>query len=198
VKEYYTTGEVARVLNISAQTVKNYCDQGKIEADKSKLTHFRRVPRESLVQFMIANNLDLSLLGEDEKPTIMVVDDEELVRKFIRKVLERRKSFRVFEAQNGREGLDIMEKNPVDLLVLDLMMPVMDGPSMLAKVRERWPSLPVLIITAYADSQLMDQALEHGPFTLLRKPFDTPEMLVRTIQQLLGKVDNAAGATLTE
>jgi len=65
-KEYFTTGEVARICGISHRTVVNYCNSGRIRAEQSPITHYRRIPRRELVRFMLRNGLSLELIEKFE------------------------------------------------------------------------------------------------------------------------------------
>jgi DNA-binding response OmpR family regulator len=117
-----------------------------------------------------------------EPITVLVVDDDPGMRDFVKDVLERGDCV-VVTAESGKESLQLTERHRPDVVVLDLNMPDVDGPDVLKQLRQRWPSLPVLILTGFADGELMNRALESGPFTLLAKPCD-PDELAATIRSL--------------
>lgn len=111
---------------------------------------------------------------------ILVVDDNQKNRSLCRQNLEM-EDFTIYEAANGRQGLEVARSRHPDLILLDIMMPEMDGYQMLAAVRES-PELlhvSVLMLTAKAGSEDVVRALDMGANDYLRKPFDIEEMIAR-------------------
>ncbi len=112
-----------------------------------------------------------------EKCSVMVVEDEDLVRKVLVDVLKLR-GFRVLDAAHGEEALERLEKERVDLLITDLVMPKMGGGELVEKVRERFPQVKVVIISGYSSSErepgVRDRIGEH---LFLYKPFGVWEIL---------------------
>jgi two-component system cell cycle sensor histidine kinase/response regulator CckA len=108
-------------------------------------------------------------------PTILVVDDDPVVRKLLALVLEE-EGFQVLIAKDGPDALRIAESNPgeVDLLVSDVRMPGMDGPSLARTLRAADPALPVLLVSGDCED-----APQHGgtPLSVLSKPFSLPLLL---------------------
>ncbi|MDT8441407.1 MAG: HAMP domain-containing sensor histidine kinase [Desulfuromonadales bacterium] len=109
------------------------------------------------------------LLQEKERPTILVVDDEELIRDLCLNAL---KGYRVLQAENGREALDILAGQPVDLVLADIMMPVMNGLELLLKIKERDPNQLVVIMTGYADKEIILRALKADADDFIQKPIN--------------------------
>ena len=122
--------------------------------------------------------------SETISATILVVDDEEEVRAVIAEALggEGRK---ILQARNGLEALRWVASVPVDLILLDLMMPEMDGVETFRRVHSAHPELPVVIVTGYTESDLMVKALDIGPFTVLSKPVDIHK-LQKVVSQIAG------------
>lgn len=115
----------------------------------------------------------------EEGKTILVAEDEDLVREVVRKVLLRAK-YRVLIAKNGAEAVEILEKTPqVDLLVTDAVMPVMGGHELIERVFEMRPSLRVLLVSGYSAEGISDRRVGS-----LQKPF-TPRDLERAVRALL-------------
>ena len=81
---------------------------------------------------------------------ILVADDEMAIRLLYSEELKE-EGYEVFTAANGREALDIVEKEPLDLVILDIKMPEMDGIEALRQIKEKKPNLPVLLSTAYGE-----------------------------------------------
>lgn len=118
--------------------------------------------------------------------TILLVEDNIDLRQFIYSILE--SQYQVILAENGQEGLTILNENNkvIDLIVSDVMMPIMDGFSMLERIKEHpnWRSLPMIMLTARASEEDKLKALTIGVNDYIIKPFSTEELLVR-IKNLL-------------
>ena len=82
---------------------------------------------------------------ETGRQTVLVVDDEKNIRRTLRMVLEA-EGFAVAEAESGEQALEILQAEPVDLAVVDVRLPGIDGLSLLSKARELWRDLPVIVI----------------------------------------------------
>ncbi|WJH36054.1 response regulator [Paenibacillus sp. CC-CFT747] len=110
--------------------------------------------------------------------SILVVEDERWVRAAIKRTIERTGlPFTVAgECGNGLEALDWLEKNPVDLVLTDIRMPVMDGLTFLDQLRERNRSLPVIILTGHESFSFVQQALRAGAMDYLLKPVEVDEI----------------------
>lgn len=103
--------------------------------------------------------------------TCLYVEDEIFLREEIARFLKRRVG-RLITAENGQEGLEKFEKFPVDLVITDLKMPVMDGLEMTREIREKNDRVPVIITTALSDVELMQSSIEVGIERYLLKPID--------------------------
>lgn len=121
------------------------------------------------------------------RPTVLVVDDEEVVRELARKVLEGA-GFRVMTAANGADALWLHERfeNQIDVVLVDLTMPVMRGDEVFAKLRGRAPDLPIILSSGFDETStkpLMDA--ETRPI-FLKKPYHVPDLVV-TVQEALAR-----------
>ena len=113
---------------------------------------------------------------------VLIVDDEEAIREMLRLLLEK-ENFEVTTAAGGIEALQRMDEKTPDVVVLDLGMPGLDGPGTLKEIRKRWGRISVIVYTGYPDGDLMRQAMEFSPFTLLAKSCK-PKQFVETVQRL--------------
>ncbi len=111
------------------------------------------------------------------RPAVLVVDDEQPLRDFIRKNLEAR-SFVVHTAGNGLEALAVFNTQPLDLIILDVMMPTMDGLETTRRIRQTSP-VPIIILTALGEEKDKVTALDLGADDYLTKPFGVEELLAR-------------------
>lgn len=118
------------------------------------------------------------------RSTILVVDDEEAVRELMVAALQT-KQRDVLTASSGEEALEIIKKTDVDLVLLDLSMPGLNGVDTFQELQALRPGLPVVIVTGYPDSDLMARALEIGPFTMISKPVDLHQ-IQKTVDRIVG------------
>jgi len=107
--------------------------------------------------------------------TILTVDDSRAVRTIVTKQI-RELGFDVEEAENGEEGLDRLEESHIDLVLLDVTMPVLDGPGMLRRMRERGDNTPVVMLTSEAKRSIVSEAMTLGIKGYILKPFKQDEL----------------------
>lgn len=117
---------------------------------------------------------------EEPKGHLLVVDDEEINRDLLRRRLERR-GYHVTTAVDGREALDKLGAGHFDMVLLDIMLPVLDGITVLSKIREEFAAgeLPVIMVSAKDDSEGIVEALQRGANDYITKPVDFPVALAR-------------------
>ena len=108
---------------------------------------------------------------------IMVVDDEQAILRLLSRTLEP-EGYGVVVADNGRSALELLEDCRPDLVILDIMMPDLDGFQVLALIRER-SNIPVIMLTARGEVTTLRNALFLGADDYVRKPFHTQELLAR-------------------
>jgi len=112
------------------------------------------------------------------------VDDEEAIRELMVTALAS-KTRDVLTAGSGEEALEIVKRTDLDLVLLDLSMPGMNGVDTFREIHSLRSALPVMIVTAYPDSDLMAKALEIGPFTMISKPVDLAQ-IQKTVDRIVG------------
>jgi DNA-binding NtrC family response regulator len=108
---------------------------------------------------------------------ILIVDDEEVLRDVLDVVL-RREGFDVISASSGEEALSVLDAEDVDLMILDIMLPGISGIDTLRAVRISNPGLPVIIITAFSSIDGAIEAMKHGAFHYIPKPFKNEEVIL--------------------
>ncbi|NWG46740.1 MAG: response regulator [Alphaproteobacteria bacterium] len=192
---FFTTKPVGQGTGLGLSTVYGIIKQtdGFIfpESEPGKGTTFRiylprhRAEESAAVQPAESVRVQPDLTGQE---TILLVEDEDAVRTFAARALESR-GYRVLSAEGGEAALALLEEagGPVDLVISDVMMPGMDGPSLVAALRERHPEVRVVFISGYAEGAFRDQLVERGDFEFLPKPF--------TLKQLAAKVKDVLNAT---
>ena len=107
--------------------------------------------------------------------TILLVEDEHMVRTVTERGLTRH-GYKVMSASNGEDALELLASGEhVDLLISDVVMPVMDGPTMVRAARLEWPDLPILFMSGYAEEQLRN-SIDIDNVAFLPKPFSMIEL----------------------
>jgi signal transduction histidine kinase len=113
----------------------------------------------------------------DEKTRVLVVDDEKVVRDGCHRVLSG-KGYEVATAENGQQALDLLAANSVDLILLDLKMPVMSGEEVLEITRTDYKEIPVIIITGHGTVDTAVECMKKGAYDFITKPFQIDEFLL--------------------
>jgi DNA-binding response OmpR family regulator len=116
------------------------------------------------------------------RKSILIVEDELRIRFLLRDYLIK-EDFNVFEASNGEEGLFVFSTQKIDLVLLDIMMPIMDGLTMLEKLREV-STVPVILLTAKGEEEDKLQGYDYGADDYMTKPF-SPKVLIAKVKALL-------------
>ncbi len=124
--------------------------------------------------------------------TVLLIEDDPMVRLTISAYLED-SGFKVYEAGNGLEGLDLFARLKPRIVITDLRMPEMDGFAFLGQVRQLNPATPVVVITGTADQNAADEALALGARVVLNKPITDMDQLEAVIQEALAGAGDAAG-----
>ncbi len=117
--------------------------------------------------------------------TLLLVEDEEIIRRVVRESL-RMNGYTVLEAADGSQAIAICEERnqPLDLLITDVIMPLMSGPELVRRVNRVRPDLAVLYISGYTDRALIHQGMREAGTAFLQKPF-TPDTLARKVREVL-------------
>ena len=129
------------------------------------------------------SNNPSSPAGKGQRQTVLVVDDEEGLRSIVCRTLQDQ-GYGTLEAAHGAEALEVMDKAPVDLVVTDVVMPGMDGRELGRRLTQRWPTLPILYISAYDVNDIFRRGSPRTSAPFLQKPFP-PEILITSVRQLL-------------
>jgi response regulator RpfG family c-di-GMP phosphodiesterase len=125
-----------------------------------------------------------SLNAIPRKARVLLVDDEESILSSLRRLL-RSQSYELFLADSGMKALEIMQEQPIDLVISDARMPNMDGATLLATIRERYPQTFRILLTGYADLDMIAKAINEGQiYRYLSKPWDDQELLLTVAQAL--------------
>ena len=132
-----------------------------------------------------------SMAPDKYLPGVLIVDDSELVRSFLRTAIEA--TARVIEAPDAEQALKILEnrgRDPIDLMLLDHVLPGRSGLDLLRITKRNWPGMSVIILTAFGSEDLAVEAFREGAKDYLRKPI-APDALRKTIATTLPSTNNA-------
>jgi len=117
-------------------------------------------------------------MANQEQPKVLIVDDEDAIRGGLASAL-RRARFQVIEAGDGAEALNLVEKQQPDIIVLDILMPEMDGREVCRRLRQADDWTPVIMLTQISATGEKISSLEEGADDYLNKPFDSYELIAR-------------------
>jgi len=115
---------------------------------------------------------------------ILVVDDESIVLESCKRVLE--DSFEVIAARSADAALEVIAREPIEVILLDIKMPGKDGMTFLREVKDRWPNIPVIVMSGYATTQTVEQVSRTEAATFIAKPF-TPIELLEAVAKVMEK-----------
>jgi two-component system OmpR family response regulator len=179
-KRVFTTGEVAEICKLSQQTVIRCFDNGRLHGYRVPGSRFRRIPREALIQFMKEHNIPLDQL-ETGKIRVLVVDDDPNIVEMLVDLLERDGRFEVDTALTGFDaGLKTRSFRP-DVVVLDYMLPDINGNVVCRTIRsdELLKNVRIIIVSGVVDRDQVQKLLEDGADDFIQKPFIIKDLVNR-------------------
>ncbi len=172
-KTVFTTGEAAKVCNVSQQTIIRCFDSGQLKGFRVPGSRFRRIPRDVLYRFMKDNGIPTDALESGRRRALIVDDDEELVE-LIRDVFDADGRFDVRVANNGFDaGMMVKEYKP-DIIVLDVMLPDINGKEVCQRVRSdsTLDDVRIICISGMVEADKIDDLKEAGANEFMQKPFE--------------------------
>lgn len=179
-KELFTTGEAADICRVSQQTIIRCFDSGRLEGFRVPGSRFRRIPRVSLVKFMKSNSIPLDGLETGKKKILVVDDDAEIVDLLV-EVLTRDGRFEVKTATSGYEaGIQTQRFRP-DCILLDYMLPDVNGNVVCHTIRKNpeFENIRIIIVSGVIKQEEIDQLLKSGAQDFVKKPFDINDLINR-------------------
>jgi excisionase family DNA binding protein len=192
-KKVFTTGEAAQVCKVSQQTIIRCFDAGRLNGFRVPGSRFRRIPREELLRFMRDNEIPTAQLETGPRRVLIVDDDPEIVSLMVEWLGDDGR-FEVRSAGTGYDaGLETERFRPA-LIVLDYMLPDINGNIVCRRIRAT-PELAgtrILCVSGVVEADEIEGLRAAGADDFLKKPFDLHE-LVRRIETLLGMQAHAGG-----
>lgn len=168
----------ADLLGAHVETIRRMARRGDIPAFKvGKDWRFRKTT------LMTWSETNPSI---KKQKCVLVIDDDAGVCRLMRRCLES-PDCRVLTVATGVDGLKIIQQQAIDLVLLDLEMPVMNGPRFIAEIRKAGFQTPAIIVSGYPDGALMMEACRFGPLMLIPKPIEKSMLLSAVNMALAGK-----------
>ena len=172
-KDLYTTGEAAEVCKVSQQTIIRCFDSGRLKGFRVPGSKFRRIPRQSLIQFMKENDIPLDSIDSGKKKILVVDDDAEIVELIV-DVLTRDGRFETKTASRGYEAGIATQRFRPELILLDYMLPDVNGNVVCQTIRKNpeFENIKIIIVSGVVKQDEIDQLLKSGAEDFIKKPFD--------------------------
>ena len=184
-KTVFTTGEAAKICNVSQQTIIRCFDSGQLKGFRVPGSRFRRIPRDALYRFMRENKIPTDAL-ESGRRKILVVDDDPEVVQLIKDALQADGRFETRDVNNGfAAGMVAKEYHP-DLMVLDIMLPDINGKAVCELVRgdSSMSDIKVFCISGMVEEDKIEELREAGADDFMHKPLDVDELIRRICKHL--------------
>jgi len=168
----YSTFDIAKILDIVPGTVANWVDSGKLRAFSTPGGH-RRITREDLLVFLKKNSMPVpETLGEaGNRRRILVVEDDEKFLKLVVRALRSENEYEVFTATDGFQAGQMVEGKRPDLVVLDIMLPDINGFKVCELIKAKNRKTRVIAVTGYDSEEVRKKIIEAGADAYLIKPF---------------------------
>ena len=184
-KTVFTTGEAAKICKVSQQTIIRCFDSGQLKGFRVPGSRFRRIPRDVLYKFMKDNGIPTDALESGKRKALVVDDDLELVE-LIRDVLASDGRFDVRVANNGFDaGMMDKEYHP-DVIVLDVMLPDINGKEVCQRVRSdsSLDDVKIICISGMVEQDKIAELKAAGADDFKQKPFEIEELVERMCKLL--------------
>ncbi len=177
-KQVFTTGEAAEVCKVSQQTIIRCFDAGRLHGFRVPGSRFRRIPRDELIRFMRENNIPTELLEGGKKRILVVDDDQQIVELFV-DVLARDGRFEVKTAGTGYDAGVLTTSFKPDLMILDYMLPDINGNVVCKTVRSNpdLQNMKIIIVSGVVKQDEVEELLSAGADEFVKKPFNIDKLL---------------------
>jgi two-component system, OmpR family, response regulator len=184
-KRIFTTGEAADVCKVSQQTIIRCFDSGRLGGFRVPGSKFRRIPRADLIKFMRDNDIPTELIEAGPRRVLVVDDDPQIVEMF-KDLLSKDPSIELRSAGNGYDAGLLTESFRPHLIILDYMLPDINGNIVCQRLREReeFKDTRIIFVSGVVDQKEIEQLLSAGADEFIRKPFDVTHLMSRVKEML--------------
>jgi excisionase family DNA binding protein len=179
-KELFTTGEAADLCNLSQQTIIRCFDSGRLRGFRIPGSKFRKIPRDSLLKFMKENSIPI-LNAQSGKRRLLIVDDDAEIVELMTDVLARDGRFEVRTASTGYDAGIMTQKFRPDLILLDYMLPDVNGNIVCKTIKQdpEFANTKIIIISGVINQTEIDDLMKAGAEAFVKKPFNITELIDR-------------------
>ncbi len=179
-KQVFTTGEAAEICKVSQQTIIRCFDSGRLNGFRVPGSKFRRIPRAELLRFMRTNDIPTDVLESTRKRILVVDDDEQIVELFV-DVLGNDDRFEIRTAKTGYDAGLLTEQFKPHLILLDYMLPDINGNLVCDRVRANpdYAKTKIIIVSGVVKGEEIDELLQSGADDFVKKPFNISELVDR-------------------
>jgi excisionase family DNA binding protein len=184
-KTVYTTGEAAKICKVSQQTIIRCFDSGQLKGFRVPGSRFRRIPRDHLYSFMKENGIPVEALESGKRKVLIVDDDEDLVD-LMKETFASDGRFDIRTADNGFDaGMLVREFRP-DLVVLDVMLPDINGKEVCVRVRSdsTLDAVKIICISGMIEEEKVADLRESGADEFMQKPFSIDKLMALSCELL--------------
>ena len=183
-KQVFTTGEAAELCRVSQQTIIRCFDSGRLRGFRVPGSRFRRIPRDELIRFMRQNEIPTAALEGGKRKILVVDDDAQIVELFV-DLLSRDPRFEIKTAGTGYDAGLLTEQFKPDLMILDYMLPDINGNVVCQRVRQNdeLQAMKIIIVSGVVNQSEIDSLLDVGADEFIKKPFN-----IEHLQQRIGEL----------
>ena len=184
-KTVFTTGEAAKICKVSQQTIIRCFDNGTLKGFRVPGSRFRRIPRDQLFAFMRDNGIPTDALESGKRKVLIVDDDQELVE-LMEDAFARDQRFEIRTANNGFDAGMLVKEFEPDLVVLDVMLPDINGKEVCQRVRgdAHGDSVKIICISGMVEQDKIADLKAAGADEFIHKPFSVDRLLDRACDLL--------------
>ena len=185
-KKVFTTGEAAQMCKVSQQTIIRCFDSGRLNGFRVPGSKFRRIPREELLRFMRQNGIPTETM-EKSKRKILIVDDDPKIIELLEEVFRTDDRLEVSSASTGYDAGLLTERLKPDLIILDYMLPDVNGNIVCERIRSNADLIAtkILLVSGVINQNEVQSLLNAGADAFVQKPFKIADLSER-VHELLG------------
>lgn len=179
-KKVFTTGEAAEICKLSQQTIIRCFDSGRLNGFRVPGSRFRRIPRDGLIRFMRENNIPLDRIDSGKHRIVIVDDDPQIIELFM-DVLGSDNRLEIKSATTGYDAGILTEQFKPHVMILDYMLPDVNGNVVCKTVREQpdLADMKIIIVSGVVNQNEIQDLLQAGADEFVQKPFNIEKLLER-------------------
>lgn len=183
-KQVFTTGEAAEVCKVSQQTIIRCFDSGRLQGFRVPGSRFRRIPRTELIRFMRANEIPADILDGADAKRVLIVDDDPAIIELLRDALSKDDRFELKTASTGYDAGMLTESFKPHILLLDYMLPDINGNVVCQRIRSN-PDLgdtKIIIVSGVVNQHEIDELTRNGANAFIKKPFRIDQLVAKMLE----------------